>query len=198
MALNDILERASGEETRPAVGDSIYKKLLPGLGYELWLGKNHGTARNQFWRDPVTDTYFADAFHNILNIMGNYITTLQNIISKKVPKSIEERIEMAKQMMDAVRELGLYLKEHLDVADAVKIDESQSVLGITNREVMDDIRRMRSLSFPLNTLAPGTNKYKRRAQILLNGYKEIQERYMKYRHEIESRQFTQSHHPPPQ
>ena len=196
MALNDILERASGEETRFAVGDSIYKKLLPDLGYELWLGKKHGTARNQFWRNSATDTYFTDAFHNILNIMGNYITTLQNIISKRTPKPVEERIEMTGQMMAAVRELGLYLKEHLDVADAVKIDESQSVLGIPNRDVMDDIRRMRSLSFPLNTLAPGTNKYKRRAQILLNGYKEIQERYRKYHYEIESRQTTQTSHPP--
>ena len=198
MALNDILERASSEETRPAVGDSIYKKLLPDLGYELWLGKKHGTARNQFWRDPATDTYFIDAFHNILNMMGNYVTTLQNIISKRTPKPVEERIEMAKQMMDAVRELGLYLKEHLDVADATKIDESQSVLGIPNRDVMEDIRRMRSLLFPLNTLAPGTNKYKKRAQILLDGYKEIQKRYMEYRHEVESKQITQTPHPPSQ
>ena len=52
MDLSDILERASDEEYRFNVGDSIFKKLLPEAGYQLWLGEKYGVRINQFCYEP--------------------------------------------------------------------------------------------------------------------------------------------------
>lgn len=181
MDLSDILERASDEEYRFNVGDSIFKKLLPEAGYQLWLGEKYGVSRNQFWYDALNDAVFVDCFQNILHIVGNYVSTLQNLTEIRTPKSIENRREINRQLIDVVRELNQYLKEHLEVSLVKKINENDSVLGIPNREVLEDIRRMRKLVSHLNTFAPGTSRYRRIAQIFINFYKgEVKDRYMKY------------------
>ena len=185
--LKVILKSAGEQEKKYSPGDSILKKLLPTLGYELFVGGNFDQKKNNFWYDPRSRKYSIDPFHNILCIHGGYMETLEGIISadKNVfDSSLDEKHRRDALLLGVARNLVNYLDENLDLVTAGKV-QHVPILDTQVKEVHDDMLSLRKMVQPLNNAGLGTEQYTIVAQALLAFYIGLMMKYMVYQQMLE-------------
>mgnify|MGYP001585332199 CR=1 FL=1 len=196
--LNVVLKSADEEERKFDTGDSILKKLLPELGYELYVGGNFNNKKNNFWYKSISKKYSIDPFHNILHIHGGYMATLENIINADpsiFESSLDEKHTRDNLLLDIARNLINYLDENLDLIATEKV-QSVPILDIPIKEIRDDIVGLRRRVQALNSAGLGTGHYNKIAQELLVFYRGLKQKYMGHQQLLE--EFSQTPHPPPQ
>ena len=196
--LNVVLKSADEEERKFDTGDSILKKLLPELGYELFVGGNFDNKKNNFWYNPRTKKYSIDPIHNFLCIHGGYMETLENIISADpnvFESSLDEKHLRDTLLLGLARNLVNYLDENLDLIAAEKV-QPVPILDMQAKKIRDDMVDFRRRVQALNSAGLGTGHYNKIAQELLVFYRGLKQEYMGHQQLLE--EFSQTPHPPPQ
>ena len=174
------LEEADKTQLEMAVKHSLSSRTLAKQRYILYLGRQFGQHRNQFWLEPDNGNqdpkYAIDYFHNLNHMGGNLLTVLNFLMHSHLAKDKE----IAEYIAKNIQFFNKYLGENLLMCELKNIDLKGKSLNVPNKEIIKDLTALKANLSASKMHEFGTPEYIDKFKKFMEFYTPLSEKYRKY------------------